>query len=166
MEPLVLYLDLDVQLRVFVPNLLVGTAKVDMGAEKALDTQLRLLLIHNLRLSRKTWKTIVDKSAEYNALRLAQYEYAMCPHDVIRVCLPRKHNLITQFQLNLKWFSHSRHVSSRISRRILMSDLGDLSLRNLAKLRDELGMSFSAVEFYGMSFHPSAPYWTYPSDRV
>jgi hypothetical protein len=54
MEPLVLYLDLDVQLRVFVPNLLADAAKVDIGAETALDTQLRLLLIHNLRLSCKT----------------------------------------------------------------------------------------------------------------
>jgi hypothetical protein len=98
MEPLVLYLDLDVQLRIFVPNLLVGVAKVDMGAETALDTQLRLLLIHNLRLSCKAWQMIVDKNAEYNALRLAQYEYAMCPNDVIRVCLPREYNLITQFQ--------------------------------------------------------------------
>jgi hypothetical protein len=31
MEPLVLYLDLDVQLSVLVPNLLVGAANVDMG---------------------------------------------------------------------------------------------------------------------------------------
>ena len=76
MEPLVLYLDQDVQLIVFVPNLLVGAAKVDMGAGMALDTQLHLLLIHSLRLSCKAWKMIVDKSAEYNALRLAQYEYA------------------------------------------------------------------------------------------
>jgi hypothetical protein len=38
MEPLVFYLDLDVQLKVLVPDLLVGAAKVDMGAETALDT--------------------------------------------------------------------------------------------------------------------------------
>ena len=111
MEPLVLYLDKDVQLTVFVPNLLVGAAKVDMGAEMALDTQLRLLLIHSLRLSCKAWKTIVDKSAEFNALRLAQYEYAMGPNAVIRVCLPREHNLITQFQLNLMW-SHIAGTSA------------------------------------------------------
>jgi hypothetical protein len=37
---------------------------VDMGAKMALDTQLRLLLIHNLRLSCKAWKTIVDKNAD------------------------------------------------------------------------------------------------------
>jgi hypothetical protein len=43
MEPLVLYLDLDVQLRLFVPNLLVDAAKVDMGAGTTLETQLRLL---------------------------------------------------------------------------------------------------------------------------
>jgi hypothetical protein len=65
MEPLVLYLDLDVQLRVFVPNLLVGAAKVDMGAETTLNTQLCLLLIHSLRLFCKAWKTIVDKNAVY-----------------------------------------------------------------------------------------------------
>jgi hypothetical protein len=74
MEPCVLYLDLDVQLTIFVPNLLVGATKVDMDAETALDIQLRLLLIHSLRLSCKAWKTIVDKSAKCNALRLAQYE--------------------------------------------------------------------------------------------
>ena len=44
MEPLVLYLDQDIQLKVFVPNLLVGAAKVNMGAKMALDTQLCLLL--------------------------------------------------------------------------------------------------------------------------
>jgi hypothetical protein len=108
----------------------------------------------------------VDKSAEYNALRLAQYEYAMCPNDVRRVCLPCEHNLITQFQYNLMWFSHRRHVNSRISRRILMSNLGNLSLRKLVALRDQLEMSFSAMEFYGMSFHPGALYWTCPADRV
>ena len=43
-----------------------------------------------------------------------------------------------------------------------MSDLGDLSLRKLAALRDELEMSFCAVEFYGMSFHPGYSYWTCP----
>jgi hypothetical protein len=112
-------------------KLVGGCRNVDMGAETALDSQLRLLLIHSLRLYCKAWKTIVDRNAEYNALCLAQYEYAMCSNDVIRVCLPRKHNLITQFQHNLMWFSHSRHVSSNISRRILMSDLGDLSLRKL-----------------------------------
>ena len=47
-----------------------------------------------------------------------------------------------------------------------MSDLGDLTLRKLAALRDELEMSFCAVEFYGTSFHPGAPYWTCPADRV
>jgi hypothetical protein len=39
-----------------------------------------------------------------------------------------------------------------------MSNLGELSLRKLAKLRDELEMSLCEVEFYGMSFHPGAPY--------
>jgi hypothetical protein len=74
MEPLALNLDLDVQLKVFVPNLLIGAANMDTGAESALDIQLCLLLIYSLRLSCKAWKTIVDKCAEYNALHLAQYE--------------------------------------------------------------------------------------------
>ena len=146
MEPLVLYMNQDIQ------NLLVGVAKVEMGAKKALDIQLRLLLIHNLRLSCKAWKTIVNKITEHNALRLAQYEYVRSLKDVIRVCLPRGHNLITQFQHNLMWFSCNRHVSSKFLRKILMSDLGDLSLQKSAKLRDELEMSLCAVEFYGMSF--------------
>ena len=135
MEPFVLYMDQDVQLTVFVPNLLVGAANVYMGAETALDTQLRLLLVHGLKLSCKAWKTIVDKIAKFNALCLAQYEYAMGPNALIRVCLLREHNLITQFQQIIMWFSHSRHVNSRISRRIFLSDLGDLSLRKLAALR-------------------------------
>ena len=73
-EPLVLYLNLDVQLTVLVSNLLVGAANVNMDAETASDTQLRLLLVHNMRLSCKAWKTIVDKNVEYNALCLARYE--------------------------------------------------------------------------------------------
>jgi hypothetical protein len=47
-----------------------------------------------------------------------------------------------------------------------MLDLWNLSLRKLAKLRDELEMSFSAVEFYGMSFYPDVPYWTCSADKV
>ena len=47
-------------------------------------------------------------------------------------------------------FSESRHVTSRISSKILRSDLGDLSLRSLAKLRDELEVSYATTEFYGM----------------
>ena len=158
MEPFVLYLDLDIQSSVSVPNLLVGAANVDMGAETALDTKLCLSLIHNLKLCCKAWKTIVDKNVKYNALRLAQYEYAMCPNEVKWVYLPREHNLIRQFQLNLMWFSHSRHVSSKILRRILMSDLRYLSLRKLVALRDELEISFCVVEFYGMIFHSIYPY--------
>ena len=166
MEPLVLHLDLDIQLSVLVPNLLLGAANVDTGRETVLDTQRRLSLIHDLRLCCKSWKNVVDKSVEYNALRLAQYEYAMGPNVDLRVCLPREHNLITQFQMNMMWFSHSRHVSSKISRRILMSDLGDLSLRSLAKLRDELESCWCAVENYGMIFESFYPYWTCPADRV
>jgi hypothetical protein len=161
-----LHLDLDVQLSVLVPNLLVGAANVDTSRETVLDTQRRLSLIHDLRLCCKSWKNVVDKSVEYNALRLAQYEYAMGPNVDLRVCLPREHNLITQFQMNMMWFSRSRHVSSKISRRILMSDLGDLSLRSLAKLRDELESCWCAEEFYGMIFESFYPYWTYPANRV
>ena len=141
MEPLALYLDLDLQLIVLAPNLLVGATNVDMGAETALDIKVCLLLIHNLRPSCKAWKMIVDKNVEYNALRLAQYEYAMCLNEVKWVCLPREHNLIRRFQLNLMWLSRSRPFSSKISQRILMSNLVDLSLRKLAALRDELEMS-------------------------
>ena len=103
---------------------------------------------------------------EYNALCLAQYEYAMYPHEVKLACLPREHNLIRQFQLNMMWFSCSRHVNSTISRRILILDLGDLSLWKLAKLRGELEMCWCAVEFYGMIFEPFYPFWTCPADRV
>jgi hypothetical protein len=38
MDPLVLYLDLDVQFSVLVPNLLVVAANVDTGRETILDT--------------------------------------------------------------------------------------------------------------------------------
>jgi hypothetical protein len=124
--------------QVLVPNLLVDAANVDTGRLTVLDTQRRLMLIHDLRLCCKAWKTIMDKNMEYNALRLAQHEYSMGPNGVRRVYLIRKHNLIHQFQINLMWFSQSRHVSSKISRRIFMSDLGDLSLHSLAKLKDEL----------------------------
>jgi hypothetical protein len=67
MEPLVLYLDLDVQLSVLVPNLLMGATNVDMGRETVLDTQRRLSLIHDLsyvakhgkRLWIKVWSTML-----------------------------------------------------------------------------------------------------------
>ena len=131
MKPLVLYVDLVVQLSVLVPNLLVGAANVNMGAESVLDTKLRLSLKHNLRLCCKAWKTIMDKSAEYNAFRLAQYEYAMCPYEVKWACLPRKHNLIRKFRLNMMWLSRSRHISSKFSRRIFMSDLGDFGIAEI-----------------------------------
>ena len=104
MEPVVLYMDLDVQLSVLVPNLLVGAANVDMGRDTVLDTQRRLSLIYDLRLCCKAWKTVVDKSVEYNALRLAQHEYVMGPNVAFWVCLPREHNLFTQFQMILMWF--------------------------------------------------------------
>jgi hypothetical protein len=100
----------------------------------------------------QSMEMIVDKSVEYNVLRLAQHENSMDPNGVPRVCLIREHNLIHQFQKNSLWFSHSRHVTSKISRRILMSDLGNLSLRSLAKQRDELESCWCAVEIYGMIF--------------
>ena len=165
MESLVLYLDLDAQ-PVLVPNLLVGAAKDDVGVVLTLDIKRRLMLIRKLRLCCKAYKTIVDKSAEYNALRLAQYEYAMCPKEVKWACFPREHSLISQFHLNLMWFSRSRHVSTKLPRRICMSDLEDLSLPNLTTLRNELEMCWCAVEFYGMIFESFYPYWTCPANRV
>jgi hypothetical protein len=144
----------------------VGAASVDMGRKTVLDTQRRLSLIHDLRLCCKAWKTIVDKYVEYNALHLAQHEYSMGLNGVPRVCLIREHNLIHQFQINSLWFSHSRHVTSKISRRILMSNLGNLSFCSLAKLRDELESCWCAMEIYGMIFGPFYLYWTCPADRV
>ena len=147
-------------------KLVGGCRKGGYGCRDGIGHPTLFVLIHSLRLYCKAWKTTVDKSAEYNALHLAQYEYVMYLNDDRRVCLSREHNLVTQFQQNLMWFSHSRHVSSRISRRIFMSDLGDLLLRKLAKLRDELEMSFYAVEFYDMSFHLGVSYWICSADRV
>ena len=66
------------------------------------------------------------------------HEYSMGPHALPQLCLPREHDLVKLFKLNFMLFSQSRHVISKISKRILRSDLGDLSLRSLAKLRDEL----------------------------
>jgi hypothetical protein len=152
MEPLVLYLDLDVQLSVLVPNLLVGAANDYKGWETILDTKCRLLLIGKLWLCCKAWKTIVDRSVEYNPLRLAQHDYSMCPNALLRLCLPHEHNLVKFFQLNFMLFSLSRHVTSKISKRIIMSDLRDLSLRYLAKLRNESEGCCGAVEIYGMIF--------------
>ena len=107
MEPPVLYLDLDVQLSVLVPNLLVGAANDYTGRERAFDTKRRLSLIHDLRLCCKTWKTIVHKSVEYNALHFAQHEYSMGPNALPMVCLTRKHNLIKLFQMIFMLFSLS-----------------------------------------------------------
>jgi len=81
MEALVLDLDQNAQLDVFVPNLLVGAAKVNLGAEMAGDILIRLQTMHKMRLACKTWKTIVDRSIEYNALRLAEYDCIKWPND-------------------------------------------------------------------------------------
>ena len=90
----------------------------------------------------------------------------MGPNALPMLCLPRKHNLVKLFQLNFMLFSQSRHATSTISRRILMSDLKDLSLRSLAKLRSELEGCWGAVEIYGMIFESFYPYWTCPANRV
>jgi hypothetical protein len=109
---------------------------------------------------------IVDSSVEYNALRLAAHEYSMGPHALPKLCLLRDHNLVKLFKLNFMLFSKSRHVTSKISKKILRSDLGDLSLRSLTKLMIELEGCYGATEFYGMFFGSFYPYWTCPADRV
>lgn len=166
MAALQLDLDEDVQLDVLVPNMLVGASTVDLGAETATNTLLRLQAMHNMRLTCKAWKAVVDKSTEYNALRLAEYDCAMWPNDLNTRFMTREFNIVTQFQENMKWFSKSRHVTTRVSRRTLRARLEDLTLSELDGLREALEMSFYAVEFYGMTFHSSAPYWICPSDRV
>ena len=159
-------MDPDVELSVLVPNLVVGATKDFTGRERAFDTKRRLLVIGKLRLCYKAWRMIVDKIVEYNALRLAAHEYDMGPHGFPQSCLPREHNLVKLFQLNLMLFSQSRHVSMQLPWRILLSDLENLALRSLAKLRDELESCYGAVEIYGMSFGSFYPYWTCPADRV
>jgi hypothetical protein len=129
----------------------VGATKDYTGRERAFDTKRRLLVIGKLRLCCKVWKMIVDRNVEYNALRLAAHEFTMGPHALIELCLPREHNLVKLFKLNFMLFSQSRHVTSKISKKILRSDLGDLSLRSLAKLRDELEGSYDAVEILACS---------------
>jgi hypothetical protein len=73
MPALQLDLDEEVQVEVLVPNMLVRASTVDLGAESPTTTLLRLHAMHNMRLSCKAWKVVVDKSTEYNALRLAEY---------------------------------------------------------------------------------------------
>ena len=92
-----LYLDLDVQLSVLVPNILVGAANDYTGRDAVLDTQRCLSLIHDLKLCCKAWKTI-DKNVEYNALRLAQHEYCMGPNALPMVYLSCKHNSSNYFK--------------------------------------------------------------------
>jgi hypothetical protein len=77
-----------------------------------------------------------------------------------------EYNIVTQFQENMKWFSKSRHVTTRVSRRILQAGLEELTLLELDGLREALEASFHAVEFYDMRFHTTAPYWTCPADRM
>jgi hypothetical protein len=103
---------------------------------------------------------------EYNALRLAAHEFRMGPHGIPQLYLPREHNVVKLFKLNFMLFSESRHVTTRISQRILRSELGDLSLRSLTKLRTELESCYGAENMNGMFFGPSWPYWTCPAKRV
>jgi hypothetical protein len=164
--PHVLQLDLDVQLSVLVPNLVLGAAKDLIGRERAFETKRRSVLIGKLRLCCKAWKMIVDSTMEYNALRLAAHVYSMGPNGIPELCLPHEHNLVKLFKLNFLLFLESRHITSRISQRILRSDLGHLSLLSLAKLRTKLEGCYGAVKIYGMFFGSFYPYWTCLAGRV
>ena len=122
-------------------QLSVGCRKRFDWREKAFETKRRLVLIGKLRICCKAWKRIVDSTVAYNALRLAAHEYSMGPHGIPELCLPREHNLVKLFKMNFMLFSQRWHVTFLISKRILRSDLGDLSLRSLAKLRNELELN-------------------------
>ena len=162
----VLYLDEQVQLKVLVPNLLVGAANVDLCGASSRITLLQLRTIHNLRLVCKAWKLVVDKSNKYNALRLAEYNYAIYPYQKTMRFMSTENNIVDLFQENMKCFTKSRHVSLRLPRKILRARLEDLTLPQLDRLREELESCFYAVELYDMVFHATAPYWTCPADRV
>lgn len=153
------------QLEVLVPNLLVGCSQVELGAETLAEILHRLQAMHTMRLTCRSWKAVVDRSTEYNALRLAEYDCAMWPNDWRRMYSPCEYNIVTQFQENMVWFSMSRHLTTRVFRRILQTRLEDLTLLELDGLREALEMSFHAVELYSVSFQPTAPYWTCPADR-
>jgi hypothetical protein len=155
-----------VQLSVLVSNLVLGAAKDLISRERAFETKRLLVLIGKLRLCCKAWKKIVDSIVEYNALRLAVIEYSMGPHRIPELCLPREHNLVKLFKLNFMLFSESRHVTSKIFQRILRPDLGDLSLRSLAKLRTTHDCCYGATEICGKFFGSFYPYWTCPAYRV
>jgi hypothetical protein len=92
---------------------------VDLGAETPGEILHRLQAMHTMRLTCSSWKTVVDRSTEYNALRLAEYDCAMWPNDWRRRYSPREYNIVTQFQENMVWFSRSRHLTTRVPRRIL-----------------------------------------------
>ena len=103
---------------------------------------------------------------QYNVLRLAEYNHAIWPNHTMMRFTSIEKNIVSLFQDNMKCFTKSRHVSIQISRRILQARLEDLTLPQLDRLREELEMSFYAVEVYGMIFHATAPYWTCPTNRV
>ncbi len=108
----VLYLNEQVHLEVLVPNFLLGAANVDLYGASSRITQLRLQTIHNLRLVCKAWKLVVDKSIEYNALRLAKYNYAIYPYQKTMRFMSFENNIVNLFQENMKCFTKSRHVST------------------------------------------------------
>ena len=81
---------------------------------------------------------IVDNTMEYDALCLVAHEYFMDPYALPQLCLPRKHNLVKLFKFNFMLLSKNWHITSKNSQRIPRSNLGNLSLRSLTKLRDEL----------------------------
>jgi hypothetical protein len=144
----------------------LGAAKDLIGRERAFETKRRLVLIGKLRICCKAWNHIVDSTVKYNALRLAAHEFRMGPHGIPELCLSHEHNMVKLFKLNFMLFSESRHVTSNLFQRILRSELWDLSLRSLAKLRIELEGTYGADNLYGLFFGPSWPYWTCPAKRM
>ena len=162
----VLYLNEQLQLEVLVPNILVGAANVDLCGQSSRINLIQLRTIHTLRVVCKAWKSVVDKSTEYNALRMAEYNYAIYPYQKTIRFMSIENNIVDLFQENMKCFTKSRHVSTTLSREILRARLEDLTLLQLDRLREKLELSYYAVELYGMIFHATAPYWTCPADRV
>ena len=131
----VLYLDEQVQQEVLVPNILVGAANVDLCGQSSRMTLIRLRTIPTLRLVCKAWKFVVDQSTEYNALRLAEYNYAIYPYQKTIRFMFIENNIVDLFQENMKHFTKSRHVSTRLPRKILRARLEDLTLEQLDRLR-------------------------------
>ena len=161
----ILYLEKQVQLKVLVSNILVGNADFDLCGQSSRITLIRLRTIHTLRLVCKAWKYVVEKNIEYNASRLAEYNYTIYPYQKTIRFMFIENNIVDLFQENMKSFTKSRHVSTRFPRKILRARLEDLTLDQLDRLTEELESCFSVVEIYGMVFHPTAPYWMCPANR-